>query len=520
MIPKGKWGLAGRAFLAAFVIVACTAGATAVAGLLQVKTLVNDLNQTKPLKHTGVTLPKPGAPQTLLLIGADRRIGQTADNVGNTDTMLLVRLNAASSTINLLSIPRDLKINAPGGGIEKLNAVYSQSGPKGLIDTLNAQVFPGIKDTINHVMVVSFLEFAHLINDIGCVYAPVDQRYYNHNDLTGDATNFSNIDIQPGYQKLCGGDGGATSALAFVRYRHTDTDQVRNARQQDFLRWTKDQFSSSYLVNNYARLAKDFGKNVQTDNLLHSTNGLIELFDLVLNADGHQVKTIKYTEADSVIGGGDYVVPAYPGQYAHAFKQFMTPTVAKPVVHHTVKHHKKHRGPFSVPSGMTDGTTSGVQQAQNLGHTGIPIYYPKFIPSDYSYCLYQAENCSEGFEPSTAYEHSYPRNYMVSGRDGHRYHAWVMTLLYSGYGDPNADLATGDYFNVQGLAWRTPPLLNKPTEIEKVNGRRLLVYSQGGLVSTVAWETPHAVYWIQNTLQNTIPNKQMVAMAATFTRYH
>ena len=32
-------------------------------------------------------------------------------------------------------------------------------------------------------------------------------------------------------------------ALAFVRFRHTDTDIVRNARQQDFIRWAKDQYS-------------------------------------------------------------------------------------------------------------------------------------------------------------------------------------------------------------------------------------------------------------------------------------
>jgi polyisoprenyl-teichoic acid--peptidoglycan teichoic acid transferase len=517
LIPKGRLGLAGRAFLAAILVIACTAGATTVAGLLQVKTFVGDLNQTKAIKSSGVTLPAPGSPQTLLLIGADRRIGESNKTVGNTDTMMLVRLNDDSSTINLLSIPRDLKINAPGGGIEKLNAVYSQGGPKGLIKTLRQQVFPGLK--VNHVMVISFLEFAHLINDIGCVYGAVDQRYYNHNDLLGDATNFSNIDMQPGYQKMCGGDGGANSALAFVRYRHTDTDQVRNARQQDFLRWTKDQFSSTYLLNNYGKLAKDFGKNVQTDSFLHSTDALLELFDTMINADGHQVRTIKYGEGYTTIGGGDYVIPTYPGEYAHAYKQFMTPTAAKPAVHHAKKpHHHKHKGPFTVPAGMTESSPSGIQQAQALGHTGIPVYYPKYTPSSYGYCLYAATNCSEGFEPSSAYAHSYPRKYMVTGRDGHKYHAWVMTLLWDAGTD--AGLASGQYFNVQGLAWKTPPLLNKPTKVEKVNGKELMIYSQGGLVSTVAWETNHAVYWIQNTLENTISNKQMVAMAATLTRYN
>ena len=71
------------------------------------------------------------------------------------------------------------------------------------------------------------------MNAIGCVYTDVDHRYYN-NTLQ---TDYSSIDLQAGYQKLCG-----TDALSFVRFRHTDSDIVRNARQQDFIRWAKDQY--------------------------------------------------------------------------------------------------------------------------------------------------------------------------------------------------------------------------------------------------------------------------------------
>ena len=68
------------------------------------------------------------------------------------------------------------------------------------------------------------------------MYGDVDHRYYNNTDYT----DYSSIDVQPGYQKMCG-----TNALAFVyASRHTDfPDIVRNARQQDFLRLVKDQFS-------------------------------------------------------------------------------------------------------------------------------------------------------------------------------------------------------------------------------------------------------------------------------------
>ena len=54
---------------------------------------------------------------------------------------------------------------------------------------------------------------------------------------------YDEINIQPGYQKLCGDD-----ALHYVRYRHTDTDLVRSARQQDFLRQIKNQIGAGGLI--------------------------------------------------------------------------------------------------------------------------------------------------------------------------------------------------------------------------------------------------------------------------------
>ena len=61
----------------------------------------------------------------------------------------------------------------------------------------------------------------------------VDRRYFN--DRGGDF-GYATINLFPGYQKL-----GGYQALDFVRYRHTDTDLYRVARQQLFVRAFKDQ---------------------------------------------------------------------------------------------------------------------------------------------------------------------------------------------------------------------------------------------------------------------------------------
>ena len=66
--------------------------------------------------------------------------------------------------------------------------------------------------------------FTQAVDNLGCVYVDVDRRYFN------DSLEYIPIDLQPGYQKLCG-----PQALSFARYRHEDTDMVRGARQQEFL---------------------------------------------------------------------------------------------------------------------------------------------------------------------------------------------------------------------------------------------------------------------------------------------
>jgi hypothetical protein len=73
------------------------------------------------------------------------------------------------------------------------------------------------------------------VNKLHGVYIQVDHRYYIP-PHTGTAT----INIKPGYQKLVGGQ-----ALDFVRFRHTDSDLYRNARQQLFLEALKDRMATS-----------------------------------------------------------------------------------------------------------------------------------------------------------------------------------------------------------------------------------------------------------------------------------
>jgi LCP family protein required for cell wall assembly len=521
-MPRTRGGVLWRAAVAAVLVIGFVAATTAVAGLLQVQGIVNDLKIGGAIKGAQVTLPQPGQPETLLLIGADHRYGQPG-GIGNTDTMLLVRLDDSSKTINMLSVPRDLRITLPGIGYTKLNAAYADGGPDLLLHTLQTQVFPGLH--VNHIVVFSFIGFAKLVDAIGCVYTDVDHRYYNNTAQT----DYSSIDIQPGYQKLCGNNGAPDSALAFVRFRHTDSDEVRNARQQDFIRWAKDQYSTSQLITQRDTLLKIFGKYSQTDKSLQSVDGLLNLFNLALDADGLELKTIQFPEefGPCVAGQSDpcYVFPISEGLEEQAFTEFITPTTSVPNVSlkgiatskpKRRKHGKRRAPRTALVAGMIPDPTDGKSQASQLGNVGMPVYYPKDIPDDYSYCFSITENCIESPNPSSEYDNSYPRNYKIDGPSNKKYAAYVMTLVTSS--GTETDLGTGQYFTVQGTTWQDPPILTKYTLIEHVDGKKLFLYSQGGLISTVAWHTKQGVYWIQNNLQDLIPNTQMVATAASLTR--
>jgi LCP family protein required for cell wall assembly len=502
LVPDTRGGMLWRFALGAVIVIGFTATATAVAGLLQFKQIAKYLSVNPSIGHAPVTVADPGRSQTLLLIGSDHRAGEPFKQA-HTDTMMLVRMDPDSSTINVISVPRDLKVQIPeAGGLvtDKINDAYSIGGPQLLLKVIRQQVFPGAQ--VNHIVDVNFGGFAALVNAIGCVYTDVDHRYYNNTAYTG----YSSIDIQPGYQKLCGPD-----ALAFVRFRHTDTDIVRNARQQDFLRWAKAQYSAGKLLANRDKLLKIFGAHTETDHNLHTIDGLINLFNLVAFSAGHSIKQIPFPAILLPCGGAATngfgvpvaVAPCYvtadPPAMQSAFRQFMTPTKPAPP---KATSHARHRVKTPTPksANLVDGTTDGATQVAGMHFRNLPVDYPRLLVNGSSYCT--NATCSIG-----PVADSYPRAYALRDQSGRPYAAYRMTVALNA--------AVGRYYGVQGTSWQHPPILNDPTQVRTVQGKRLMLYFNGQKLTMVAWRTPRGVYWISNTLTDDVLNSQMLLIAAS-----
>ncbi len=220
-----RWARWTLAVLGILVLAVVAAGGYELWYLNNVYNKVTKLHGTdkKASVHLAPNIPTSSQPITALLIGSDHRADGATGQNGLSDTLMLARLDPKHHMVSLLSIPRDLWVPSAG---QKINSFYSEGGDNASLQAVESVT--GVRP--NYLINVDFAGFQRLVDTLGGIYVNVDQYYYNPL-AQSQSTGFSAIDIKPGYQKLNGAD-----ALAFSRYRHTDDDFHRQARQQTFLR--------------------------------------------------------------------------------------------------------------------------------------------------------------------------------------------------------------------------------------------------------------------------------------------
>ncbi|MDR1184805.1 MAG: LCP family protein, partial [Coriobacteriales bacterium] len=168
---------------------------------------------------------KPEDPFWMLLMGTD---SNEEYGVSRTDTLILVRVDQRAKRVAMISLPRDLYVNIPGYGYDKINAAYAlaeldapNSGPVQTIKTV--QEFAGVE--ISYFAQIDFNGLTRLVDDLGGVEVDVPV------DIIGDL-EAGGLDIHAGLQKLDG-----AHALAFCRSRKVFNagDYQRQANQRTFL---------------------------------------------------------------------------------------------------------------------------------------------------------------------------------------------------------------------------------------------------------------------------------------------
>jgi polyisoprenyl-teichoic acid--peptidoglycan teichoic acid transferase len=502
--PKRYWW---RFTLASVVIIAVTGAATAASILLYVGSIANALSHNNVLQNKVerfLSATNGGEPENIVILGSDKRASEPEDP-GRSDTTLLLRLDPDKNAIALMSIPRDLKVEIPGYGTGKFNEAYSYGGPK-----LTLQVVKELTGLpINHVVNVDYLGFVRAVDAINCVYVDVDRRYFHSNEGGAAPEQYAEINVQPGYQLLCG-----KKALQYVRYRHTDTDLVRAARQQDFLSAARQRVPIDQLVLGRNELIDIFTSYTTSD--ISDTETMLQVLKLFIASRNAAIKEVHF--------------PAELGpSYVYASRQAIQEAVDKFLgieasggprgqleeddegASEKKKHGKKNRKPKAPPKpklappkppgsdGLVAAGEAGEAEAKVVARKvnhGFPVFYPARLPSGAFYV------------ESNPYLHVQdPRVYHFKDTDDERHVAYRMTL--------EMQLPDGThYFGVQGIrGWTDPPILSNPSLTKTIHGRDYDIYVDGDRVKMVAWRRGENVYWISNSLLQVLTSDQMVGMA-------
>ena len=460
--PRVGAAVLAKAFAGVFLIFLSTGAGVAIAGLSDDRAADDHRPQHGPARsdpETIADLPEeeiepvePGGPRTLLVLGSDRRSKYSKDaKLGqrekpHSDTIVLVRLDPKRHRVAVLSLPRDLAVTIPGyADNTKINQAYDEGGARLTLNTVQHffETATNKPFNVNGVIDVNFDGFQRAVNHVGGVYVDVDRKYYNP-----EGTGFAAIDIGAGYQRLVGSD-----ALDYVRYRHTDSDLFRGARQQDFLRQASSQRSVRELKSvgeaeellgillEYFRFDKKFLSRRNLAGMLKTAVNLA-MNDTVVN----QVALTGITESeDPTVDTRLYIGPE---SIQKAYDAFMTGEGAQNPEREEEPQQapKRKKGKASTVSGMVDARRAGEDMAvlAEPRLKRLPFYFPGKVTN------------------RSQYVNETPRIYSLRDEDGKLHRAY---RIVSSVGE------SGEYWGVQGLTWRNPPILENPDRIRKTAER-------------------------------------------------
>jgi polyisoprenyl-teichoic acid--peptidoglycan teichoic acid transferase len=497
-----------RFLTASFLIIASVAAATSASLILYLSDIADALRHDDLVGvQEKLTAVEPGEPQTILILGSDKdpELKDVQKGFkGLSDTTMLLRLDPNRDAVSLFSLPRDLKVEIPGLGTDKLNAAYAYGGPQLTLQTVeNLLSTPGNPFEVNHLVNVDFEGFARAVNAIGCVYIDVDRRYFHSNDNTPASQDYEEIDLQPGYQALCGFD-----ALDYARYRHTDNDVIRAARQHEFLREARAKIPPEKLFSDRKQLISIFTEHTSSD--IDSWSDMLEVLKLFLDARDKPVKEVHF---EGHLGPS--FVTATPEQLQTAVRKFLgfqgsprppgaTATPEGPVtpepapdqsaVTPAAPSAKKSKASKTGEADVIP-TSYGKQLARTIRvrDVKIPIFYPTQLETGSDYAqkprAYKINGTGEGSPP----------------RGERAAYKWVF-----------ARPIIGEYYGFTGTRWKDPPILSDPDDEKTVGDRDYELFYDDNRLRIVAWQTDQGSFWLSNTLAESLSNADMLKIARGF----
>ncbi|MEJ5223275.1 MAG: LCP family protein [Anaerolineales bacterium] len=242
------------------------------------------------------------------LLGSDSRGGKYF----RTDTIVIAAVWPQRGQVSLISIPRDLWVNIPAVGMNRINTAYEfgemygypGGGAQSLKDTLLYNL--GIR--VDHIAIVDFNGFRRIVDTLGGIEVPVYCAYTDWRLKSPDLNpelegNWALYTAGPGLVRM---DGDL--ALWYARSRKKSNDFDRGRRQQEVLRALYSQALKADVIRNLPQLYADFSETVKTDLTLNDLLALAPMSLHLSNADIRSYYLAAPLVQSWITPGGAYVL--------------------------------------------------------------------------------------------------------------------------------------------------------------------------------------------------------------------
>lgn len=204
--------------------------------------------------------------------------GEKHDGPNLTDTIILASINQKNDSIGLLSIPRDLYVEAPKVGATKINGVYDLLLKKNHKDPLipytieeQTAAMDGLKGLVENITgteigyytKVDFTAFKEIVDHVGGVEVNVPENFLDRQYPNQTETGYETFFLKKGEQTLDG-----ITALKYARSRHSTSDFDRASRQHIIIKALLTKMLQKETLMNPAALRRIYlsvSNNVTTD---------------------------------------------------------------------------------------------------------------------------------------------------------------------------------------------------------------------------------------------------------------
>lgn len=257
---------------------------------------IEQLSGEETFRYTIPTTWDGSSRVNVLVMGLDARDWEAGTGAPRTDTMMVLTFDPVTKTAGMLSIPRDLWVEIPGFGHDKINNAYSlgegnrlPGGGAGLAVETVEQLL-GI--TINYYAQIDFVAFERFVDIIGGVKIDIPS------DIRVQLIGEEQTRLIPSGRQVLNG----AYALAYARNRHEgDGDFDRARRQQQIILAIRQQLARddvrSIVLNNTLQIYETLASGINTNMTLGEALSL-----------GWAVKDINFDNiVQAVIAPPDYV---------------------------------------------------------------------------------------------------------------------------------------------------------------------------------------------------------------------